>query len=72
MPTTAIRIAFLRLPVLLPAQWLNVKTAGIPRTPDGKANLTAPAPRTQDAPSTCLGCGPLGQAVLIGFLRTTA
>jgi len=27
------------------AQWLNYPTPGIPRTPDGKANLSAPAPR---------------------------
>lgn len=27
------------------AQWLNYKTPGIPRLPDGKANLAAPAPR---------------------------
>jgi len=30
------------------AQWLNTPTAGIPRTADGKPNLTAPAPRTPD------------------------
>jgi len=30
------------------AQWLNFPTAGIPRTPDGKPNLLAPAPRTAD------------------------
>jgi len=30
------------------AQWLNHKTAGIPRTPDGKPNLSAPAPRTAE------------------------
>jgi hypothetical protein len=30
------------------AQWLNQPTAGIPRTPDGKPNLQAPAPRTPD------------------------
>ena len=30
------------------AQWLKTKTAGIPRTKDGKPNLTAPAPRTAD------------------------
>ena len=29
-------------------QWLNHPTAGIPRTADGKPNLTAPAPRTPD------------------------
>lgn len=30
------------------AQWLNHPTPGIPRTSDGKPNLTAPAPRTQE------------------------
>ena len=29
-------------------QWLNYPTPGIPRTADGKPNLTAPAPRTAD------------------------
>jgi hypothetical protein len=30
------------------AQWLDYATAGIPRTPDGKADLTAPTPRAAD------------------------
>jgi len=30
------------------AQWLNQPTTGIPRTTDGKPNLSAPAPRTPD------------------------
>jgi len=30
------------------AQWLNYPTPGIPRMPDGKPNLAAPAPRTVD------------------------
>jgi hypothetical protein len=30
------------------AQWLNYPAPGIPRTPDGKPNLAAPAPRTTD------------------------
>src|SRR6202166_2060745 len=30
------------------AQWLNFPTPGIPRTRDGKPNLTAPAPRALD------------------------
>ena len=30
------------------AQWLNYPTAGIPRLPDGKPDLNAPAPRTAD------------------------
>jgi hypothetical protein len=30
------------------AQWLSVPSPGIPRTPDGKPNLSAPAPRQAD------------------------
>ena len=32
----------------LAAQWVNQPTPGIPRTAEGKPNLTAPAPRTPD------------------------
>src|SRR5207253_7797552 len=32
----------------LAAQWVHHPTPGIPRTADGKPNLTAPAPRTAD------------------------
>jgi hypothetical protein len=32
----------------LAAQWLNYPTPGVPRTVDGKPNLSAPAPRTAD------------------------
>ena len=32
----------------LNAQWINYPTPGIPRTADGKPNLTAPAPRMAD------------------------
>ena len=32
----------------LAAQWLNYPTPGIPRLPDGKPNLAAPAPKTPD------------------------
>jgi hypothetical protein len=42
----ALVIAFPALP--LQAQWLNYPTAGIPRTKDGKPNLTAPAPKLAD------------------------
>ncbi len=37
--------------IILPAanaQWLKTPTPGIPRTTDGKPNLTAPAPKTPD------------------------
>lgn len=30
------------------AQWLHYPTPGVPRTPEGKPNLSAPAPRTAD------------------------
>ncbi|HZL96947.1 MAG TPA: hypothetical protein VFB99_25040, partial [Vicinamibacterales bacterium] len=35
-------------PVAGQAQWLTLATPGIPRTADGKPDLTAPAPRTAD------------------------
>jgi hypothetical protein len=38
--------ALFTVPVL--AQWLNLRTPGIPRTADGKPNLTAPVPRMPD------------------------
>ena len=47
--------AFVFLPIIasvingpLAAQWANYPTPRIPRTADGKPNLTAPAPRTPD------------------------
>ena len=36
------------LPAIADAQWLGYKTPGIPRLPDGKPNLAAPAPKTAD------------------------
>jgi hypothetical protein len=40
--------AFLALATVASAQWLDYKTPGIPRLPNGKPNLSAPAPRTAD------------------------
>ncbi len=37
------------------AQWLKIPTPGIPRTPDGKADLNAPAPKTADGKPGYLG-----------------
>ena len=48
MKSIAIAAALCLLPVSLCAQWLDWRTPGIPRTADGKPNLTAPAPRTPD------------------------
>jgi len=46
MRTTRAAAFLLSAPVF--AQWLNYPTPGIPRLPDGKPNLAAPAPRTAD------------------------
>jgi hypothetical protein len=48
MNRTAIAAALWLLPVSLCAQWLHFPTPGIPRTANGKPNLSAPAPRTAD------------------------
>ena len=47
----SVRIAFALACVMTTApaaQWLKQPTPGIPRTADGKPNLSAPAPRTAD------------------------
>src|SRR5438128_7136516 len=36
------------MPLSVSAQWLNLPTAGIPRTADGQPDLSAAAPRTAD------------------------
>jgi hypothetical protein len=51
--TSSALLAFLAAGMLgwgsspLNAQWFKYPTAGVPRTPDGKVNLTAPTPRTR-------------------------
>ena len=54
----------------LNAQWLKEPTKGIPRTADGKPNLTAPAPRTANGKPDLSGvwrfdAGPYGGNVLV-------
>jgi hypothetical protein len=48
--TTRVLTILLAAPALvtLHAQWLNYPTPGIPRLPNGRPNLAAPAPRTPD------------------------
>src|SRR5436309_7234779 len=48
MQRIAIAAALWLLPLSLRPQWLDWLTPAIPRTADGKPNLTAPAPRTPD------------------------
>ena len=44
----AIAACLISLPAQLTAQWLDYPTPGIPRTKDGKPNLSAPVPRASD------------------------
>jgi hypothetical protein len=48
MTAASVMIAACLMSLSLGAQWLNHPTPGIPRTADGKPNLSAPAPRTAD------------------------
>ncbi len=45
---TAAALAALMTTATVSAQWPSYPTPGIPRTPDGKPNLSAPTPRTAD------------------------
>src|ERR1700674_2026959 len=61
---TALGIIACLISAPLFAQWLNYPTAGIPRLPDGKPNLAAPAPRTPDGKPDLSGLWePMGAAV---------
>jgi hypothetical protein len=37
------------------AQWIHYPTPGIPRTPDGNPNMSAPVPKTSDGKSDFSG-----------------
>src|ERR1700686_5087430 len=41
-------ILLLAICQLMPAQWLKVPSQGVPRTKDGRVDLSAPAPRKPD------------------------
>src|SRR5262245_22040891 len=46
-------------------QWVKVPTHGIPKGPDGKPNLSAPAPRSSDGPPDLSGVWESGSAKYI-------
>lgn len=53
----------------LHAQWLNFKTAGIPRTADGKPNLSAPAPKTADGKPDLSGLWDADKSYLVNLAK---
>jgi hypothetical protein len=55
MKILTIALALTAFVTPLAAQWLQHPTPGIPRTADGKPNLTAPPPRTADGKSDLTG-----------------
>src|ERR1700735_3617375 len=48
MSRITIAVIVYLLPTCLCAQWLHFRQPGIPRTPAGEPDLTAPLPRTSD------------------------
>ena len=63
MKTCKIAIFLIAFGTPLVAQWLEHPTPGIPRTADGKPNLTAPAPRTTDGKPDLTGLWNMGSDV---------
>ena len=51
------------------AQWLKHPTAGIPRTPDGRADLTAAAPRTADGRPVIAGLWRPAPSIIVDITR---
>ncbi len=64
MGKVSIVAVFVSTALTLPAaaQWINYPTPGIPRTADGKPNLSAPAPRTADGKPDLSGLWRVKQA----------
>ncbi len=57
----------LALAVPAAAQWINYPTPGVPRLPDGKPNLSAPAPHTADGKPDLSGIWRAGRTGEYGY-----
>ena len=69
-----VTVLVLLLPAIGAAQWLNYPTPGTPRLPDGKPNLSAPAPRGADGKpdlsGVWRGAGPIYRFNIAQDLKT--
>ena len=65
-------VAGLCVPLAVPlgAQWLNYPSPGIPRTRDGKPNLSAPAPRAADGKPDLSGVWRTKQASYLFYVTS--
>src|SRR5207237_9399136 len=66
MPVAALALVVL-FSSTVAAQWVNYKTPGIPRLPDGKPNLSAAAPRTADGKPDLSGIWRAGRTGVYGY-----
>src|SRR5581483_2554644 len=71
---TRLAILIAALPVVLGAQWPPYRTPGIPRTAEGKPNLSAPAPKTADGHPDLTGIWEVTRSVaaVVSDARNTA
>jgi hypothetical protein len=53
----------------LHAQWINIRTPGIPRTADGKPDLTAPAPKMADGKPDLSGTWDADRSYLVNIAK---
>jgi len=61
--------AILLIGVSVHAQWINLKTPGIPRTADGKPDLSAPAPKTPDGKPDLSGTWDADRSYLVNIAK---
>ena len=65
----AILLTGVSLGPVLHAQWINLKTPGIPRTADGKPDLSAPAPKTPDGKPDLSGIWDADRSYLVNIAK---
>jgi len=69
MPHQRLLVLFALVSTGASAQWLNYSTPGVPRTPDGKPNLSAPTPRAANGKPDLSGVWHVHPTSLAEMLR---